>query len=85
MDEPYRTPDTRLLCADEVAERLSVPKSWVYAEARAGRLPHVVIGRYRRFRPAALDAYIEAHETGVPRFARPSSARPQRAVADLPD
>jgi hypothetical protein len=30
----------RLLTAAEVAERLSVPESWVRAETRAGRIPH---------------------------------------------
>src|SRR4051812_35142850 len=37
-----------LLTAEEVAEALRVPRSWVYAEARAGRLPHVRLGRYVR-------------------------------------
>jgi hypothetical protein len=30
---------TRLLIVDEVAERLSVTKQWVWAQARAGRIP----------------------------------------------
>lgn len=54
----------RLLDADLVAELLRVPKSWVYAEARAGRLPHVQIGRYRRFRLKAIEEWIEARERG---------------------
>lgn len=61
----------RLLQAGEVAVLLGVPKSWVYAETRAGRLPHVAIGRYRRYRRAALDAWIEAHES--PRTAKAPS------------
>ena len=32
---------TRLLTVDEVAERLGVTKDWVWAQARAGRIPHV--------------------------------------------
>jgi excisionase family DNA binding protein len=39
----------RLLDATEVAQRLNVPTSWVRAETRAGRLPHVALGRYRRY------------------------------------
>lgn len=39
-----------LLTAEDVAALLRVPKSWVYAETRAGRIPHVVLGpRYRRY------------------------------------
>ena len=37
---------TRLLTADEVAERLGVTRDWVWAQARAGRIPHVQLGRY---------------------------------------
>jgi len=55
--------DTRLLTADQVAERLGVPKSWVYARARAGRIPTVRLGRYYRFRPAALEDWIRAQES----------------------
>ena len=40
---------TRLLTVEEVAERLGVTKDWVWAQARAGRIPHVQLGRYRRF------------------------------------
>ena len=48
----------RLLTADEVAERLGVRTDWVWAQARAGRIPHVRLGRYRRFRESALEAWI---------------------------
>jgi excisionase family DNA binding protein len=49
---------TRLLTVDEVAERLGVRKEWVWAHARAGRIPHVQLGRYRRFREEAIDAWL---------------------------
>jgi excisionase family DNA binding protein len=39
-----------------------VPKSWVYARARVGRIPTVRLGRYYRFRPAALADWIAAQE-----------------------
>jgi excisionase family DNA binding protein len=86
MGEPTRTSDDgRLLRADEVADLLGVPKSWVYAETRAGRLPHVEVGRYRRYRRAALDAWIAAHENGddarTGRFSRGRSATPADAPA----
>ena len=53
---------TRLLTAEEVADRLGVTKDWVWAQARAGRIPHVRLGRYRRFREDALDAWLEELE-----------------------
>ena len=53
-----------LLTAAEVAELLSVPKSWVYAEARAGRLPHIRIGRYRRFSPQSIEEWTKNLERG---------------------
>jgi len=48
----------RLLTAEEVAERLSVRTDWVWAQACAGRIPHVRLGRYRRFRESALEAWL---------------------------
>ena len=56
-----------LLTADEVAARLRVTKCWIYTEVRAGRMPHVRLGRYIRFRAAALDSWIEQIERGVQR------------------
>jgi excisionase family DNA binding protein len=53
-----------LLTAQEVAQLLQVPVSWVYAEARAGRIPHVTLGRYRRFRREAIEDWIAAVERG---------------------
>ena len=38
-----------LLDAKAAAELLSVPASWVLAEARADRIPHIRLGRYVRF------------------------------------
>jgi excisionase family DNA binding protein len=48
----------RLLTAQEVADRLGVNTQWVWAQARAGRMPHVRLGRYRRFRESAVEAWV---------------------------
>lgn len=56
--------DGALLSAQDVAKLLSVPASWVYAEARAGRIPHVRIGRYRRFRRESISDWVERLERG---------------------
>jgi excisionase family DNA binding protein len=54
----------RLLTADELAERLGMKTDWVWAQARAGRIPHVQLGRYRRFRESAVEAWLHDLETG---------------------
>ena len=41
---------TRLLTADELAERWRVPKSWIYAKTRTGEIPKAPLpGRYFRY------------------------------------
>jgi excisionase family DNA binding protein len=64
----------RLLNADEVAEVLGVKRSWVYAEARASRIPHVRLGRYTRFDPDSVEAWAAERERGP---------MPRRAAAEL--
>ena len=49
----------RLLTADEVAERLAVPVSWVRESTRSGAIPVVELGRYRRYREADVLAWLE--------------------------
>ncbi len=51
-----------LLTAAEVAELLGVPTSWVYQQSRAGRIPTVTLGRYRRYRREAIEAWLEQLE-----------------------
>jgi excisionase family DNA binding protein len=55
---------TRLLTADEVASRLGVQPSWVNKAARADRIPHVCVGRYRRFRWLDIEAWLENQRRG---------------------
>jgi excisionase family DNA binding protein len=50
----------RLLSVQDAAERLNVRVSWVYAKVAARELPFVKVGRYVRFRPADLAAYVTA-------------------------
>jgi excisionase family DNA binding protein len=75
----------KLLTADEVAELLKVNTEWVWAQARAGRIPHVCLGRYRRFRESALEAWLLDLETGspTPRAATPPQPVPLRPRAQL--
>ena len=69
---------TPLLTAQEVAERLGVSKDWVWAKARAGAIPHVRLGRYRRFRAEAIEAWIVELET--PNVVGTSERAPRAAI-----
>ena len=73
----------RLLTAAEVAQRLGVRTDWVWAQARAGRIPHVRLGRYRRFRESAVESWLldlEAQNTaGGPATSSPTLELRRRA------
>ncbi len=60
---PSRAAD-RLVDATAAAELLGVPASWVLAQARAQRLPHVRLGRYVRFEPDELRAWWAGRRRG---------------------
>jgi excisionase family DNA binding protein len=49
----------RLLTAAELAERLSVPKTWILESARAGAMPCVRLGRYMRFDLDDVERWLE--------------------------
>ena len=75
------TPVTgRLLTAEDVAAMLGVPKTWIYEQSRKGLIPTVTLGRYRRFRREAIEAWIEDQEkqdrNGGSRLASAPGARP---------
>jgi excisionase family DNA binding protein len=48
---------TRLLTADDLAARWQVSQAHVYRLSREGKLPVVKLGRYYRFRLAAIEAF----------------------------
>jgi excisionase family DNA binding protein len=54
-----------LLTVADVAKRLSVPVSWVYAKVESGALAHLKIGRYVRFEAQAIEAYLERQRQAV--------------------
>jgi excisionase family DNA binding protein len=70
----------RLLTAEDVAELLGVSVAWVYEQSRAGRIPTVTLGRYRRYRPGAISAWVEEleHPSGPP--GPPGANTPRRAA-----
>ena len=64
-----------LLDAQAVAELLGVPKGWVYEQSRRGSIPTVTLGRYRRYRRAAVEEWVrnlEADAAAPPGRRRPS-------------
>lgn len=75
-----------LLTAGEVAELLSVPESWVRQHTRSGAIPHLVLGRYRRYRRDDVLSWLETLTTGNgPQFRRYAPRTPNRAGdADTP-
>ena len=54
----------RLLTAAEVAAFLAVKESWVREATRDGRLPHLRLGRYRRYRLEDIERWLEAQQAG---------------------
>jgi hypothetical protein len=63
----------RLLNAVDVADRLNVPETWVRAETRAGRMPHIALGRYRRYQWDAVVCWLEGQREGQWRKHKPHS------------
>lgn len=56
--------DCEMLDAKGAGDLLNLPPSWVLAEARAGRIPHVKFGRYVRFEPDELRAWWREKRQG---------------------
>jgi len=62
----------RLLTAQDVADLLAVPETWVREATRDGRLPHLRLGRYIRYHHADLTAWLShQHHPGRSTRGRP--------------
>jgi excisionase family DNA binding protein len=48
---------SRLVDAHAAAEHLGVPISWVREQTRYGAMPHIPLGRYRRYDLERLDEW----------------------------
>jgi hypothetical protein len=64
LREPAANGSHELLDAKGAAMLLNVPASWVAAEARADRIPHVRLGRYVRYEPDELRAWWRERARG---------------------
>ena len=59
---PPPPPKRILLTAEEVAEMIGMGVDWVYAQSRRGTIPTVRLGRYCRYRPEAIEAWLRSRE-----------------------
>lgn len=73
------TKATKLLTADEVADILRVPASWV-RDRRLNPLPRVKMGRHVRFVEADVYAYISACVQDSPAVADLAPVRARRSA-----
>jgi excisionase family DNA binding protein len=53
-----------LLTASELAKRWAVPETWIRRATRAGLIPYVPLGRYRRYDLEKCDAWLAAQMKG---------------------
>jgi hypothetical protein len=60
-----RVPE-RLVTANEIATLLSVSPKWVYSACRLYDMPHYQVGRYKRFCPPHVLAWLEETDFTVP-------------------
>jgi hypothetical protein len=56
--------EERLVTAAVLAEITSLPQSWLEEAARQKKIPSIVAGKYRRFRPSAVIDVLES-ESGA--------------------
>jgi excisionase family DNA binding protein len=68
----------RLLTANQVADLLALPVSWVREQTRNNSIPHLKLGRYRRYQQSAIQAWLREQHAG------PSPAIPAAQRPDLP-
>lgn len=64
---PTASGPAELLVVEDIERITGMKRDWIYGEVRAGRLPHVRLGRYVRFRPESIAAWLESIERGRPR------------------
>jgi excisionase family DNA binding protein len=59
-----------LLTVEELADLLKVTKQWLYDQEAAGQIKGIKLGRYLRFRRAAVEEYL----LGLERKSGPNSS-----------
>ncbi|MGA2321235.1 MAG: helix-turn-helix domain-containing protein [Solirubrobacteraceae bacterium] len=64
-----------LLFAEDVAALTGMTKDWIYAETRAGRIPHIALGRYYRYRRESIEAWLGELEHATVTLPRKAARR----------
>lgn len=67
---PLSGDDLELLSAEELAELLKVPVSWIYNATRGRakqKIPHIKVGRYTRFQESAVREWLESQKKAYPK------------------
>lgn len=57
MNEP-------LIDVEEVAEMIGMSVPWIRKETRRGNIPHLPLGRRKKYRRAAIEQWIAENEIG---------------------
>jgi excisionase family DNA binding protein len=52
----------QLLTVEQVAERLQVPRTWVYKHLK--EIPYIKLGKYLRFEPSELESLLRVLRKG---------------------
>jgi excisionase family DNA binding protein len=60
-----RTMTEAYVTIKEVERYTGLPRSWLYAKAAAGEIPHLKVGKYLRFRLSEVEAWLAQHRRGV--------------------
>jgi excisionase family DNA binding protein len=75
-----------ILNAEEVAGHIGMTPKWIYEETRRGRIPHMKLGRYYRYRATAIDSWLrELEEEPVATVRRMGPARQLSRGASILD
>jgi len=53
-----------LLGTEQVAEILGVDVGHVHAQARSGKIPCIMVGKYRKFSPTQLKKWLDRKNSG---------------------
>jgi len=64
-----------LLFAEDVAALTGMTKDWIYAETRAGRIPHIALGRYYRYRRESIEGWLGELERATVTLPRKAASR----------
>lgn len=53
-----------LLDVEQLARRLGVPRSWIYNQAQAGKIPALKLGKYVKFSPTEIEEWLSRNRHG---------------------